>query len=232
MAFRELRKRRTVQLDGTKAVRLETGLHGSRSPGMTPALGQGRGFLLPNPPACEPALRGFAGWDVPGEVKHRRAGHPPRDGETGSIPPGFVWPGGLKASGAGSGLWETPSRGAGSIAPPPSRREMPPVRSSAGTSRCPWDPGEGHGVSPKVGVPAGTCCCRSRSLRLGPTGRGSGLRFLARDGEGCPRGTGSQPGSEAESVGEGGHGGLSRRRVLFHQGRCRRGASGNSCVAA
>lgn len=61
LAFRELRKRRTMQPDGTKAIRLETGLHGRRLRGMTPALVQGRGFLLPNPPA----LRGFAGWDIP-----------------------------------------------------------------------------------------------------------------------------------------------------------------------
>ena len=44
---------------------------------MTPALVRGRGFLLPNPPACEPVPRGFAGWDIPCEVKHRCAGHPP-----------------------------------------------------------------------------------------------------------------------------------------------------------
>lgn len=36
-----------MQLDGTKAIHLETGVHGRRLLGMSPALVQGRGFLLP-----------------------------------------------------------------------------------------------------------------------------------------------------------------------------------------
>lgn len=152
----------------------------------------------------------------------------------GSILPVHVWPGGLKALGAGSGIWETPSRAAGSIAPPPSRREMPLARSSAGTSGCPWEPGEGHGINPEVVTPTGMC--RSHSLQWG---RGNGLRFLACDGEGCPHGTGSRPEGaarqrqgKAEGVSKCRPGDLSHHCVPLHQGQCRRGTLGKSSVAA
>lgn len=146
LALQELRKRGMTWLDGTKAVHPETGLHGKRSPGMTPALVQGRGFLLPNPPACEPALRGSAGWDIPCEVKHRCAGQSPRsllDGETGSISPG------ARLAGWAEGV----------------RRWL---RTSGNTEQSRW---VSHPFTIGPGNAAGSVLCGDVGVSVGPRGR-------------------------------------------------------------